>query len=111
MHFMTVQIIHMVTGFDPQEHTIVYTDLCSYIYDCTDVGYDTCTITYSQTVSHNCFYYTSKPECAIPDDNIHKHNSIQAPGMCIFFALLYMLQNHHSTSHVLREHNPHGHRL
>ncbi len=20
-------------------------------------------------VSHNCFYYTSKPECAIPDDN------------------------------------------
>ncbi len=21
------------------------------------------------TVSHNCFYYTSKPECAIPDDN------------------------------------------
>ncbi len=21
-----------------------------------------------QTVSHNCFYYTSKPECAIPDD-------------------------------------------
>jgi hypothetical protein len=23
----------------------------------------------SKTVSHNCFYYTSKPECAIPDDN------------------------------------------
>jgi hypothetical protein len=21
------------------------------------------------SVSHNCFYYTSKPECAIPDDN------------------------------------------
>jgi hypothetical protein len=21
-------------------------------------------------VSHNCFYFTSKPECAIPDDNI-----------------------------------------
>jgi hypothetical protein len=20
-------------------------------------------------VGHNCFYYTSKPECAIPDDN------------------------------------------
>jgi hypothetical protein len=24
----------------------------------------------SNPVSHNCFYYTSKPECAIPDDNI-----------------------------------------
>jgi hypothetical protein len=23
-------------------------------------------------VSHNCFYYTSKPECAIPDDNSQK---------------------------------------
>ncbi len=22
-------------------------------------------------VSHNCFYYTSKPECAIPDDNYY----------------------------------------
>jgi hypothetical protein len=21
-------------------------------------------------VSHICFYYTSKPECAIPDDNV-----------------------------------------
>jgi hypothetical protein len=25
--------------------------------------------TQRQSVSHNCFYYTSKPECAIPDDN------------------------------------------
>jgi hypothetical protein len=24
----------------------------------------------SQSVSHNCFYYSSKPECAIPDDNV-----------------------------------------
>jgi hypothetical protein len=23
----------------------------------------------AQSVSHNCFYYTSKPECVIPDDN------------------------------------------
>jgi hypothetical protein len=23
-------------------------------------------------VSHNCFYYTSKPECAISDDNLNK---------------------------------------
>ncbi len=26
-------------------------------------------LTGSAGVSHNCFYYTSKPECAIPDDN------------------------------------------
>ncbi len=26
---------------------------------------------YIYSVSHNCFYYTSKPECAIPDDNIY----------------------------------------
>ncbi len=26
-------------------------------------------ITARRRVSHNCFYYTSKPECAIPDDN------------------------------------------
>ncbi len=31
------------------------TDLCDDMY----------------AVSHNCFYYTSKPECAIPDDNMH----------------------------------------
>jgi hypothetical protein len=23
--------------------------------------------------SHNCFYYTSKPECAIPDDNVYMY--------------------------------------
>jgi hypothetical protein len=32
-----------------------------------DIHVFTHTTTY--TVSHNCFYYTSKPECAIPDDN------------------------------------------
>jgi hypothetical protein len=26
---------------------------------------------YTHPVSHNCFYYTSKPECAISDDNTH----------------------------------------
>ncbi len=29
--------------------------------------------------SHNCFYYTSKPECAIPDDNTHMY-IYWAPG-------------------------------
>ncbi len=28
---------------------------------------------HTQSVCHNCFYYTSKPECAIPDDNTHTH--------------------------------------
>ncbi len=31
---------------------------------------------YMQSVSHNCFYYTSKPECAIPDDNVYMHMNI-----------------------------------
>ncbi len=31
--------------------------VCTYIY------------VYTYIVSQNCFYYTSKPECAIPDDN------------------------------------------
>ncbi len=38
-----------------------------YIYIHTHIYIHTGTLAY--TVSHNCFYYTSKPECAIPDDN------------------------------------------
>ncbi len=32
----------------------------------------------SPTVSHNCFYCTSKPECAIPDDNEISHNPMSS---------------------------------
>ena len=27
-------------------------------------------VSHVSVVSHNCFYYNSKPECAIPDDNV-----------------------------------------
>jgi hypothetical protein len=33
-------------------------------------------------VSHNCFYYTSKPECAIPDNNIQCTHS-RATGLTL----------------------------
>ncbi len=50
------------------------------------------------TVSHNCFYYTSKPECAIPDDNAGgeymKHLWLTAKSLCTWDSALTPLVSH-----------------
>ncbi len=48
-------------------HICVHTTLYAYICGLF-MSLHICVHT---TVSHNWFYYTSKPECAIPDDNAH----------------------------------------
>ncbi len=50
---------------------------------------------FQHTVSHNCFYYTSKPECAIPDDNFNiqyfYHSSEYTSGIKINFGVYALL--------------------
>ncbi len=45
----------------------------------TSTGLTQVTCDQHAVVSHNCFYCTSKPECAIPDDN--QHGLIWVPGL------------------------------
>jgi hypothetical protein len=58
--------------------------LCVYVF--------TMGLAFMCLVSHNCFYYTSKPECAIPDDNMclfsSTSNRVPLPGMVCLLGVL-----------------------
>jgi hypothetical protein len=59
-------------------HRHVYVHVCIYVHICVWTYTESVyiwSLASSCTASHNCFYYTSKPECAIPDDNHDVHVS------------------------------------
>ncbi len=64
----------MLPTYITYKHVCTYACICSMhisLYVCSHVGTGYMAIARCMhAVSHNCFYYTSKPECAILDDNL-----------------------------------------
>ncbi len=81
------------------EHTYIQTTVLIEDYDLPRLGK---WHTFVLFASHNCFYYTSKPECAIPDDNANLvRNREKCWSKIYIHETLYMcIEIIESTTHI-----------